>query len=153
MKQISDIMTTPVIAVKANTLITKVANLMIRNNLTGLPVINDQNQLVGIITEHDFLTREEHIHIPSYLSFLMELGQNRQSPIKNEIKKIQTLTAGDLMTKKVITLKPDDHIVKAAKILTEKKINPLPVVDNGGYLVGIVSRSDIVKLFNIKFNN
>ncbi|HRY63199.1 MAG TPA: CBS domain-containing protein [Patescibacteria group bacterium] len=140
-------MTSPVISVTVDTPLAQAADFMIRKNITGLPVIDDQNHVIGIITEHDFLTRDEYIHIPSYLNFLKEFSQDKLGRAKEEVTKIQNLTVGDLMTHPVVTLSPDDQVARAAEIMAQKKINPLPIVDASGCLVGIISRSDIVKLF------
>lgn len=142
MKHVFDIMTKRVITVSPIDPIATAANFMLANGVSGLPVVDNQNHVLGIITEHDFLTHDDHVHIPSYLNFLM--GVERTDNMPNEIKKI---TVGDLMTSAVITILPEASIVEAATILSRDKINPLPVVDGDGFLQGIISRSDIVKLF------
>lgn len=150
MRHVSDIMTAVVATVTAETPIAEAADLMFSRQLTGLPVVDDAGRVIGIITEHDFLTRDDHLHIPSYLNFLTALNGDTHNQAKAEIDKIQALTVGDLMTSSVETVSPDDPVALAAQKLTAEHINPLPVVDDSGYLVGVVSRSDIVKLLNNK---
>src|SRR3989338_3874608 len=110
--QVKHIMTKKVISVQSDTPVNEAAKLIFEKNLTGMPVIDDQKRVVGIITEYDFMSRGRNIHIPTFLDLMKEF-------------KIQDTSK-------------------------EKHINPLPVVDAKEKLVGIISRADIVKLFELK---
>ncbi len=147
--QIQDIMTKKVITVQPNTSIYEVARLLFDKNLTGMPVIDDNNQVIGIITEYDLMSRDKHIHIPTFLDLMKEFKIKDDKKIKKKIKEICNLKVCQLMTSPVVTVGPDTEIKQAAQIFTEKHINPLPVVDGNNQLVGIISRADVVKLFQM----
>jgi len=145
---VRDVMTSNVISVTTETPVSTVAELLFDKNLTGTPVVDENKHVVGMITEYDLLSRQEHIHIPSYMKLLSQFkvaGDKRM--IKTEIDKILSLRAADVMTKPVVTISPDTEVSEAARIFSDERINPLPVVDPNGQLMGIISRADIVKLF------
>lgn len=143
-----DIMTKDVISVTIDTSVSEAANLLFDHNLTGMPVVDEDRHVIGMITEYDLLSRGEHIHIPSYMKLLsaFKIAGDKRA-IKQEIDKILSLKASDIMTHPVVTVSPDTEVTEAARIFADEHINPLPVVDEHGILVGIVSRADIVKLF------
>ena len=145
---VREVMTSEVISVNVDTPVSTVADLLFDKNLTGMPVLDETRHVVGVITEYDLLSRQEHIHIPSYMKLLGQFkvaGDKRV--IKGEIDKILGLKAADIMTKPVVTISPETEVAEAARIFSDDRINPLPVVDANGQLMGIISRADIVKLF------
>ena len=145
--KINEIMTKKVITVMPETAVKDVAQILYANALTGVPVIDSENHVVGIINESDIISQERHIHMPTYLSLLdsMLFLVNPDKKIESEIHKILGTKALDIMTKEVITIGPEDDVSELATLIVDKKINPVPVVGNG-VLVGIVSRSDLVRL-------
>jgi CBS domain-containing protein len=146
--RVAEIMTKEVITVQDDTPLMKVAELLFDRSLNGVPVIDKKRHVIGIITEYDLLSREEHIHIPSYVKLLSEFKiVDRKNDVHRELNKVYHVHAKDLMTVPVVTIAPDTEVAEAARIFSEQRINPLPVVDREGRLVGIVSRADIVKLF------
>jgi len=141
-------MTKEVTSVTVSTPVSRVAELLFDGNLTGMPVLDAGGHVIGIITEYDLMSRQEHIHIPSYVKLLSQFkvaGDKRT--VKGEIDKILSLKASDVMSKPVVTISPETEVSEAARIFSEEHINPLPVVDRNGKLAGIISRADIVKLF------
>lgn len=148
--QINEVMTTEVITVSTEDSVEKCAKLLQENNISGLPVVDKAGKLVGMITEGDLIRRASRIEAPGYLEILgglIYLG----SPNKfvNELQRAMALEAGKMMSKNVITVKPGENLEKAATLMVNNNINRLPVVDDDGALVGIVSRRDIMKhLYN-----
>lgn len=142
---IKDIMTKDLVTVGVEDTVETCSNLLFKHNLSGLPVLDENGKLVGIITEGDLIRRETRIKGPPVLEILGGLFY-LESPKKfiHELKSIMGQKAGEVMTKKLITIDPDSTIEDAATILVEKKIKRLPVVDKEGNLVGIVSRRDIM---------
>jgi CBS domain-containing protein len=149
MTKVKDLMTTEVIVCQAETSVTEAARLMYLNGLTGLPVLDQNDKLVGIITDSDLIKIEEHLHLPLTFGFLGSLVYLDNPLNGDEIQKqLETLLATkveSLMVKKVITIGPEDSIEDAADLFLKKKSNPIPVLEKGK-LVGIISRADIVKL-------
>ncbi len=142
---IKEIMTTEVVTVTTEDSVEKCANILLENNFSGVPVLDEQDKLVGIITEGDLIRRASRIKAPPYLEVLgglIYLG-NPQKFVA-EIKKAMSLKAGELMTSKVITAHPEDSVEKAATLMIENEVRRLPVLDDTGNLAGIVSRRDIM---------
>jgi CBS-domain-containing membrane protein len=121
-----DLMTTEVIAVSRETGLREAARLMFRNRVSGLPVTEPDGTLAGIITEADFLRLEVE---------------------RQEGKRAQNDTVGDVMSRGVVTVRPDVEIYEAAKIMATQEVKRLPVVDDDDRLLGVISRADIVSLF------
>jgi len=138
-------MTKDVITVTMDDNVEKCASLLIKHNLSGLPVLDESGKLVGIVTEGDLIRRASRIKGPAVLEVLGGLIY-LDSPKKfmDELKNSMGQKAGDVMTKKVVTIDPEQTIEEGATLLVEKKVKRLPVVDKKGELVGIVSRRDIM---------
>lgn len=147
---IKDIMTKEVITVKEDDTVKKCANLLITHNLSGLPVIDENGKVKGIVTEGDLIRRASRIKGPAALEVLGGIFY-LETPKKfmDDLVKTMGNTAKDVMTSNVITVSPEKTIEDAATLLVQKKIKRLPVVDIEGNLIGIVSRKDIMNfLFN-----
>ncbi len=148
--QINDVMTAEVITVSSEDPVEKCAKLLQENNISGLPVVDTEGKLVGMITEGDLIRRASRIEAPGYLEILgglIYLGSPKK--FVDELQRAMALEAGKMMSKNVITVKPGESLEKAATLMVNNNINRLPVVDDEGNLVGIVSRRDIMKhLYN-----
>jgi len=137
------------VTVTKDTKITEVARLIYEHNFNGLPVIANDNKLVGLITEMDLISNDSlGIHIPSFAKLLIDL--NILSQVKGKDKKslkyIAFANAESVMKVAFPTVNPETPLTELIKIFNEKMANPVPVVDEQNRLVGIVARSDIVKL-------
>ncbi|UOY10740.1 CBS domain-containing protein [Methanonatronarchaeum sp. AMET6-2] len=141
-----------VVTVKHNDTIRDAALLLKDKEISGLPVVDDRDRLVGIISEADILsTLEEDVEFPRDLWLpnpfeLVEipirtaLDWKKYREILNEKKEV---SVNEVMTKKVYTVGPDDEIYRAANLMSKHKINRLPVVDDDE-VVGILAREDII---------
>jgi len=144
--KVRDIMSSKVITCKAETPVNEIAKKLVKYDITGMPVVDDKNKVIGIVTEADIIMQKAKIHIPSYIQLLdsfLYLEDPRE--VEEELKKILGIKACDLMTPDVITIDPEASVSDLATLFEEEHINPVPVVKDGK-LVGIVSRADIVKL-------
>lgn len=143
--KISEIMTKKVITSKASTPVKEVAQKIIDNNITGMPVVKG-DEVVGIITEADLIMQKAKLHMPMYIQLLDSfLYLEDTKEIDEDLHKMLGLTAEEVMTKEVVTMDADDTVENLATLIEEQHINPIPVIKDNK-LVGIVSRSDIVKL-------
>ncbi|MDD3887836.1 MAG: CBS domain-containing protein [Patescibacteria group bacterium] len=143
--KVKDIMTNNVVTCDVTTPVNSVANKLVDNHITGMPVM-DGEKIVGIITEADLIMQKAKIQIPQYIQILDSyLYLEDPSEVETELKKITGMTAKEVMTSKPITIKSNGSVSDLATLIEENHINPIPVVDNDK-LVGIVSRADIVKL-------
>lgn len=145
MTVISNIMTEKVITVHENDTIEKCANLLTTHNLSGLPVVNEEEHVIGIITEGDLIRRSAKVQTPAYLELLGGIIYlDDPNKFLDEVKKSMGLFAHEVMTKDVTTVQPEIEIEEAANLLVRKKIKRLPVLDEHDKLIGIVARKDIM---------
>lgn len=143
--KIKDIMTKEVITVKEADTIESCAKLLTTHDFSGLPVVDESGDLKGIITEGDLIRRSAKVPTPAYLEFLGGIIYlDNPNKFFDEVKKSMGLTAKEAMTEDLTTIGPDEAIEKAANLLVRKQIKRLPVVDEAGKLIGIVSRKDIM---------
>jgi CBS domain-containing protein len=136
---VQDVMTRDVISVSKYESIMHVANILSEKNISGLPVVDKENKVIGIITQADILSvvgmRKEH-------TFKDLLRHMLGEPLPE--RKIGDIVA-DIMASPAITIKPQANIAEVAQIMDERKIRRLPVVDDRNRLAGIISRADILK--------
>jgi len=138
--KVRDLMTTDPLTVSADTLLKEAARTMVRNKVSGLPVIGD-GALIGIVTEGDFLRQEANRDQPYRFSLLDALfGEGPVDPPAAE-------TVAEVMTENVITIRPEATIGEAARVMANKRVKRLPVIDDDGALIGIISRADVVNAF------
>jgi len=149
---VKDVMTTDVITVSTGDSVETCAKLLQANNISGLPVLDEAGRVAGMVTEGDLIRRASRVKAPGYLEILgglIYLGSPKK--FVEELQRAMSLEAGQLMSKNVIFISPDDTVEKAATLMVEKRIGRLPVVDGQQKLIGIVSRRDILSsLYNSK---
>ncbi len=141
---VKDVMTKEVVSVRRDTRLEEIVRLLSERRISGLPVVNEGNHVVGIVTEADILSMAG-----------MKRGHTFKDVLRHFIgEPLPGHKAGDraeeIMTSHVITVTPDTSVSEAARILDERKIKRLPVVDDDGKLVGIISRADIVRSMSRK---
>lgn len=146
MKKAKDIMTANVITVNVNDDVDKMARLLLEHRISGLPVVDDNGKLVGVVSETDLVFQEKPIRAPFYV-VLFDSPIYLENPNRfiHDIKRAVAQKVGDLMSTKPYTVGPDASIEDVATIITEKDVNRVPVVDNAGKLIGIITRQDIIK--------
>jgi CBS domain-containing protein len=144
MPKAKDIMTTDVITVKQDTTIEELARILMKYQINGTPVVDDNGNLKGIVTENDLISKNSRLHIPTILRLFdafIPLGTSR---LEVEIKKMAASTVGEICTRDVITIDDETPVEDIATIMTEKKIHLLPVLKEGK-LVGIIGKKDLIK--------
>lgn len=145
-KRAKDIMTTDVIVANKNDSIANVANLLIREKIGGLPVVDEENKVVGIISETDIIKKESHIDSPKMLNFLQGIiFLDDMKKFEDELRVIAAYKVEDLMSKDIVTVNEYDTFDYVANIMINKSINRVPVVDEENFLKGIICRYDIIK--------
>lgn len=145
--QAKDIMSKEVITVKKDTPIEEIAKTLIDHHISGVPVIDDDHQLIGIVTEGDLLHQETAPRLPGVFSILGGfIYLNGVERYKDDFKKLSATKAEEIMTSDVITIREDMDVHDIAAIFVNKNINRVPVLRNKK-LMGIVSRADILKAF------
>ena len=140
-----DIMSKEVITVTRDTSVKEAARLLTENRISGLPVVEGK-KVVGVVTEGDLIFQDRKLDPPGYIEILGGvIFLKNPNKYLEDFRKMIATRVEDIMTANVISIKEDTSTEEIAYIMTSKKVNRLPVLDNNGELVGIVSRQDLVK--------
>ncbi|MDD5194208.1 MAG: CBS domain-containing protein [Candidatus Omnitrophica bacterium] len=141
---IKDIMTKNVITVSPEMDIHKLAELFMKKNISGAPVVDKRGKLLGVVKEEGVIFQDKKVHLPTFINLslgFLTLGTNRYN---EEIKKITASKVSSIMEKDVVTIYPNIEIEDVATLMIEKEIYYLPVVDKNK-LVGVITKKDIVR--------
>ena len=141
--KVKDVMTQDVKTVGFDTPLKDVARTLAEARISGLPVVSAAGRVVGVVTEADILYKERG-QTPQHggLFGLLLSGDDLEAEAK-----LNARTAGESMSAPAITIGPGRPLAEAASKMLEERVNRLPVVDDDGKLVGIVTRADLVKAF------
>ena len=147
--KVRDAMTADPIKVLPETPVTDVARVMIDNGIGGVPVVNSEGDLLGIITESDLIVQDTDVKFPSFVHFLdgYVFVPGSVHRFEEKFRKALAATAEDLMTEDVITVDVEDSAEDTATLMLKKKLKRFPVMSEG-QLVGIITMRDIVKLIS-----
>jgi CBS domain-containing protein len=141
----SDIMTTEIITVKKDTSLKELAGLLYDNHINGVPVVDDDGALIGIICEVDLIRKDKKLHIPTVVTlFDAVFYLERPKKFEDELKRINATTVEDLYTKEVITVNKDTPVEEIAALMTDKKVYTIPVMDDD-LLVGVIGKADLIR--------
>ncbi|MGI6452183.1 MAG: CBS domain-containing protein [Syntrophomonadaceae bacterium] len=140
-----DIMTRDVITVSPDDRVEDVARLLVTHRISGIPVIDQDKRILGIITEKDLVIKASELKVPFFIT-LFDSIIFLENPIRfsNNLKKYTAYKVREAMTEKVATVEEDATLDEVIKIMQKKRINRVPVLRHGK-LVGIISRNDILK--------
>jgi CBS domain-containing protein len=144
--RVRDLMTTKVFSVRTDAAVSDVARLMWEHGISGVPVLDAQNRLAGLVTELDMIVRNGRLEMPVFLQILdavvpLELPGHLQQRLLH----MMGTHAQDVMTRDIHPVAPDDDIADLVDIMVKRRLNPVPVVQDGK-LVGIVSHADLVRV-------
>jgi len=132
-------------------LLSDVYEIIFKNNFHGVPVINGEKHLVGILTEYDLIVKDSLVHLPTFQKILSEIKIYKKGPneLKKEIGALKKLTAKDVMNPEPLVLSDEATLEEVVTAFREHhRVNPIPVIDKNRTVVGGVSRYDILKLFD-----
>ena len=135
---VKDVMTTRVIWVKKDATFREMAVALRDHRVSAFPVIDDDGKVIGVVSEADMLTKE---------ALVDELGIFGGILHRRDQAKARGIIAGDLMTTAVVAVRPGDTVEHAAKLMYDRGVKRLPVTDESGHLVGIISRADVLSVF------
>ena len=143
---VADIMTSNPITVQSATPVEEVARLLLHHQISGMPVLDANGRVIGVVTEDDLIVRNANLHLPTFLNFLDGFFPVRgEHEFQEELRRITATAAREVMGERLYTIAADADVADAATLMHEKNANPLPVVANG-LLVGVVTRADIIGL-------
>lgn len=141
-----EIMNKKVITIKKDASINELSELLVNNKISGVPVLDENGNLAGIVSEGDIIVQNSDLHFPRYFKlldaiiYLESLNKFKRSLQKHLATKVE-----DIMTVKVKTAGEDTPINEIADIMLDSRVNRLPVMDKNNKLVGIITRADILK--------
>lgn len=140
-----DIMVQNVIVAGPDDNLEDVARILVENKISGLPVVDSENHVVGIITEKDLMIKATELQVPFYVT-LFDSIIFLENPIRlnKELKKYTATRVGEIMTRKTLVVEEDAPMNKIVEIMQGNEVNRVPVVREGK-LVGIITRNDILK--------
>jgi CBS domain-containing protein len=140
-----DIMTAEVITVYPETKIADAAKLLLERHLNGLPVVDHDGNLVGIICQSDLIFQQKRIPMPTVFSFLDGLiPLTSYKDMEKEVKKIAAASVQDAMAPSPFTVEPDTSLEDIATLMVKHNIHTLPVVD-GSRVVGVIGKEDVLR--------
>jgi CBS domain-containing protein len=139
----SDVMVSPVVTVKPSASVKEVAKLLLERHISGVPVVDDQNKVVGIVSEGDLLHRAE-TGTERRRSWWL-LGFAGETTLPEEYVKAHAHRVADVMSTRVISATPETPLREVAELLQANSIKRVPIEKNG-QLVGIVSRANLVQV-------
>jgi len=130
---VSDVMTHTVVAVGSKAPFKEIVELLDQWKVSAVPVLAGEGRVVGVVSEADLMAKEEF--------------RDTEEGDPEERRKAGAVTAGDLMSAPAVTVHADASLAEAARIMARRRVKRLPVVDGVGLLQGVVSRSDLLKVF------
>ena len=141
--KVTDVMTRNVIAVRQGASFKEIAARLRDEHVSAFPVLDNANTVIGVVSEGDLIAKEA----------VAGDGQDYTGPLagllhRHELEKARGVTAGELMTKPPVTVHAEDPVSQAAQLMYDHRVKRLPVVDDAGRLVGIVSRTDVLSVFS-----
>jgi CBS domain-containing protein len=136
---VKDVMTTHVVAVRVNAPFKEMASRLREHRVSAFPVLDEDNKVVGVVSEADLLAKEALEYAPGVVSGILH---------HRDQAKAAGVTAADLMTRPPVTIGPYEPVTHAARLMYARKVKRLPVVDDDGKLVGIVSRADVLSVYS-----
>ncbi len=140
-----DIMTTDPITVSPGLEIIEAARILLDNHINGVPVVDEDGKLVGILCQSDLIAQQKKFPIPSLFTFLDGVFPlNSTKHFEKEVRKIAAATVGQAMTVNPVTVSPDTGMEAIAALMVDKGFHTLPVMDRDT-LVGVIGKEDVLQ--------
>ena len=137
---VKDVMSTHVIAVRRSAQYKEMAAMLHSQRLSAFPVIDENNKVIGVVSETDLLTKE---------ALEGSMPRAVQDLTRQRVwSQVNGITAADLMSKPAVTIGPGQTVTDAARLMYNRRVKRLPVVNDDGELIGIVTRSDVLSVYS-----
>lgn len=145
-RPVSEIMTTDVVSVTPDTTVEDTLALLSRHNISGVPVVDDDGHLVGLLDDSDLLVGEARLHGPTTVELLGAWipipGERRR--YEEEVRRALAATAGEAMDPEPVSVGPQATVEDVATLIVHRDVSRVPVVDDDNRLLGVVTRGDLV---------
>lgn len=142
----ADIMTSPVITIGPDATVRELAKILADNKISGVPVVDADNKLRGIVSEKDLIVQDAELHFPHYIQIfdgVIYLDSVRR--FEQRFRKAFAARVADVMTAEPITVKPETSLREVATLMADEDVNRIPVVNDEGHVLGIVARGDVLR--------
>ena len=138
-------MTKKVITVSPETLVSDLAKTLAGKNIGGVPVVDADGRLVGIVTQSDLVERVQELKLPPAINILdLHVYLQIPSHLFRKVEKMLGATVGEVMSPKPVTVSPETPVPQVAALMAKQKVHTLPVLE-GGKIVGIIGKIDIIR--------
>ena len=145
MPKVADVMTRDVITVTPETSLRELAKILAENNINGVPVVDAKGQVLGVVCESDLVDQNRPLHIPTVFVILDSvIPLENPWRLQKEFKRLTATTVDDIYSRPAFSVTSDTDLSEVARIMSEKKLYTLPVIE-GGKLVGIVGKADVIR--------
>ena len=141
-----------IVSVHPETPLLEAHQILEDHRFDGVPVVDERNHLVGILTEYDLIAKGSSFHLPTFQKILTELDifNKNRARFKDDIAPLERLTVRDVMNADPLTFSEDETLEQViAAFRDHHRVNPVPVIREDRTVIGIVSRYDVLKLFDL----
>ncbi|OGI60340.1 hypothetical protein A2641_01320 [Candidatus Nomurabacteria bacterium RIFCSPHIGHO2_01_FULL_37_25] len=148
MNSVKNIMIEEVVSVSLDTPLIEVARILAEHSFDGMPVVDKNNKLVGILTEYDLISKGSAVHLPTLQIVLQDVKvyNKDKATFKETFEEIASLRVSDVMNSEPLTLDEDATFEEAVIAFRDHhRVNPIPVINKKREVVGVVSRYDILE--------
>lgn len=142
---VREVMSTQVVTFAPGDTVEHALRTLIDSGVDAAPVVDGAGSVVGMLSSADLVVKEAKLHLPSFISVLGASFEIGKRDFDADLEKALGSTVAQLMSTDVVTCRPDDTIERAATLMHDEQVSRIPVTDEGGRLVGLVSRHDILR--------
>lgn len=143
---VAEVMSRDPITVKPETPLKDAIQILAERRISGLPVVDEQEKLIGVISETDLMWQETGATPPAYIMVLDSvIYLENPARYERELHKALGQTVGEVMTRDPLTTRSDRPLREAANLMHERQVHRLPVVDEAGKVIGVLTRGDIIR--------
>lgn len=149
-------MTTDVIAIAADDTLDVIAELFEKYDYDGMPVVDANYKLIGVITAYDMILQSSGMHLPTVIGIMENIarGKGDRKQLDEQFGKLKDIQATSIMNPKALSIRGSAPVSEVANLFAENpKVNPISVVGEQGKLLGVISRYDVLKFFNERYFN
>ena len=140
-----DILTKNVIKVRKEMLIKDLSECFVKHRVSGFPVVDENDRLIGVVTEKGLIEQNKSLHMPTVIAlFDAVIYLESDKHFKDEVNKFTGTRVQDIFTPKPISVTPETPVTEVASVMANENIHTLPVVDNDT-LVGVIGKIDLIK--------
>jgi len=144
MIKVADVMTREVISVTLETPLRELAEILSKNNINGVPVVDEDGAVLGVVCESDLVDQNKPLHIPTVFVILDSvIPLDNPWRLQKEFKRLTATKVGDIYSGPAVCVAPDTELSEVARLMAERKLYTIPVLE-GGKLVGVVGMRDVI---------